>query len=332
MLVVLTSIVLFTLFTRGFTADEAGRPMFQVGVLSSSNLRLTKLNGLKDELPRFGLREGENVEFLTVNAQLQRQQLPALAQELVKADVDVLVTTGRVETEAAKEATRGTGVPVIFMGLTALNQDQLVKDPLHPREGLTGVQNDHANLSGKRLELLAKLLPEVRKVLVIYDPRVVPAGQSLKAAQAAAEKLELELLTIPVSGSKDIYQIFQDQLSEIQAVLLLPSYFLESQGARLLVPLAAAKGLPVMGVEQDSGAEFFAVYGVPAYDQGKQAARIVAKVLHGEEVAEIPVEPPANLKLTVNLKVARQLGLKVSPSVLNYAEVEYAAQGDRDAE
>jgi len=319
---------IFTIFQLG--QSEYQRSPYLVGVLSSNDLRLIKYAGLKEGLVKYGFNLENDIHFLVKNAQSERQTLLPLAEELVTAGVKVIVTTGRVETEVAKKVTKGTGIPVVFMGLTAIGEDNLVTNLLFPQEELTGVQNDHAALSGKRLELLKKLLPQINKVLIIYDPKVIPAYESLLAVENAAQKLDLQLELAAASRLADIETIFEKDRDNIDAILLLPSFFLESEGARELVPLAMKQGLPVMGVEHGTEARLFAVYGITPYEQGRQAARILAKILNGQNVEDIPVEPPSKLQLTVDLGVARQLNLKVAPAILGYAKINYENTGDND--
>lgn len=332
-LAVLVAVALLTLSFVIFPRPDAQPRIRMVGVLAASDFRLDKLAGLREALSSYGFVEGENTRFLVKNARGNRQKLRPLAEELVREGVEVIITTGRVETEAAKDVTREEGIPLVFMGLTAVTQDNLVEDLLRPRQGITGVHNDHAALSGKRLELLAKLLPQADKFLVIYDPTVVPTGESLAAVRSCAQKLQVALAEEPVTNEEELRKLFERQLPGIDGVLLLPSFFLESAGVRTIVPLAREKGLPVMGVEYagpDSG--LFAVYGVTPYDQGRQAARILAKVLRGQRVGDIPVEPPAELHLIVDAGVARQLGLRIETSVLGYADLIYSRAGDADAQ
>jgi putative ABC transport system substrate-binding protein len=308
-----------------------GQKPHLIGVLASNDLRMAKVEGLKAGLHDLGFREDKDLQFIVKNAESKRENLLPLARELKEAGVKVIVTTGRVETEVIKRVTRGTDIPIVFMGLTALTQDNLVKNLLHPQEGLTGIQNDHATLSGKRLELLTKLLPNLNKVLVVYDPKVVPALESLYSTQIAAQMLEIDLEIVTVSTISEIKEMFSGNLEGISAVLLLPSFFLESEGARVLVPLAKERGLPVMGVEHGTDVDLFAIYGITPYDQGRQAARILAKILEGQKVEDIPVEPPAELKLTVNLGVVKELELQIEPSFLNCAEIIYPREDDKDA-
>jgi len=167
-------------------------------------------------------------------------------------------------------------------------------------------------------------------VLLIYDPRVVPTSESLQAAFEAARKIDIDLQSAPASTLEDIRKIFQSDHKDIDAALLLPSFFLESRGANLIASLAMEKKLPVMGVEESDTAQLFAYYGVPLFEQGKQAARILVKIIRGQKVEDIPVEPPTNLKLTVNLDVAKKLGTNVNKEILGFAEVIFPEAGDRD--
>jgi putative ABC transport system substrate-binding protein len=301
----------------------------RVGVLVGTDFRLAKLEGLLDSLPAYGYTPGNNIELIVKNAKGCNQDLLSLAKELVAEGVEVILTTGRVETEAAKKAVQVDNPPILFMGLTGIQEEGLVKDLLRPREGLTGIHNDHAALSGKRLELLVKLVPQIKRVLVLYDPNVVPTIEALAAVREAAVKLEVTIEEVPVSDAADIAWALQEQGPRADGILLLPSVFLESEGAHTLVPLALEQGLPVMGVEHGEEEKgFFAVFGITPYDQGFQAARILAKILAGQTPGDIPVEPPAVLKLTVNLDVAEQLGLALDPSMLGYADVLYREGGE----
>lgn len=300
----------------------------RVGVLVGTDFRLSKVEGLMDSLPAYGYVPGDNMELIVKNAKGDHDQLLPLAEELVDAGVEVIMTAGRVETEAAKKAVKLTGIPIVFMGLTGLKEDGLVKDLLHPKEGLTGVHNDHAALSGKRLELLVKLLPEIEKVLVLYDPHVIPTREGLPATREAAAKIGIEIVEAAVATPEDIQAVLEQVGHEVQGILLLPSVFLESAGARALAPLALALGLPVMGVEyteEEHG--LFAIYGITPYDQGYQSARILAKILSGQTTRDIPVEPPSTLRLTVNMEVAEQLNLTPDPVMLGYADLEYGEGG-----
>ncbi|HHW06461.1 MAG TPA: ABC transporter substrate-binding protein [Clostridia bacterium] len=311
------------------TGAGPDRPIHRVGVLVGTDFRLAKVEGLLDGLPVYGYVPGENVELVIKNAQGDNSQLGRLAQELADAGVEVIATAGRVETEAAKEAVQAAGIPIVFMGLTGLREEGLVQDLLHPKEGLTGVHNDHAALSGKRLELLVKLLPGIKKVLVLYDPQVVPTREALRATRAAAEKTGTGIVEAPVTTPQDIEAVLDRVEGEVQGILLLPSVFLESTGARALAPLALKLGLPVMGVEYSEEVQgLFAIYGITPYDQGYQAARILAKVLSGHRAGDIPVEPPSVLKLTVNLEVAAQLGLSPDPLLLGFADLICGEGGD----
>lgn len=322
-------IVAFLVSGCGLKPDTgATNPSHRVGVLVGTDFRLSKVEGLMDSLPAYGYVPGNNIELVVKNAKGDNEQLLPLAQELVDAGVEVLLTAGRIETEAAKEAVQLSGIPIVFMGLTGIKEDGLVKDLLHPKEGLTGVHNDHAALSGKRLELLVKLLPDIEKVLVLYDPNVRPTREGLAATREAAAKIGIDITEAAVATPQDIGAVLDRVGHEVQGILLLPSVFLESAGARALAPLALELGLPVMGVEHTGEEQgLFAIYGITPYDQGYQAARILAKILSGQQTRDIPVEPPSTLRLTVNMGVAEQLNLTPDPVMLGYADLVFGEGG-----
>lgn len=302
--------------------------LLKVGVLVGSEFRLVKVEGLEETLKEYGFQIGDNLQLVIKNAQGDQNQLTKMAKELIQEKVDVIVTTGRVETEAAKAIRMDKKPPIVFLGLTGLKENGLVQNLLHPWEGITGVNNDHAALSGKRLELLTKLLPTVKSVLVVYDPSVTPAKESLTATREAATCLDIAILEAPVSSKEAIGETIEQWGKTVDAILVLPSVFLESAGLAELIPLATALSLPIMGVEHSDLEGLFGIYGITPYDQGAQGARILAKILMGQEPEEIPVEPPAKLKLTVDLSVAEKMGLELNKNMLGFAELIYEEGGD----
>lgn len=292
-----------------------------VGVLSANDLRLNKFTGLKEGLQYYGYNPEKDIKFIIKNAKGDRQVLQSLALELVEEKVDVLVTTGRVETEVARKAVVNVHIPIIFMGITAIEEDDLIKDILHPQEGITGIQNDHAALSGKRLEILTKLIPTATDILVIYDPTVVPTTESIQAIEEAASLLKVNIYFHGASNKEEIRGIFGKKYPSVDGVLLLPSFFLESEGIEVLVPLAMERGWPVMGVEPKEEGELLATYGASPRDIGKQSARLLGKVLQGQPVEEIPIEPPAEIKLKINYAVVEKLNLQINEEVLKFADI-----------
>ncbi|GAW92011.1 ABC transporter substrate-binding protein [Calderihabitans maritimus] len=323
-LIFLTMIALLVILvvSMALTDNEEKKPVFRVGVLVSGDARLAKLSGLKEGLKTYGYYEGENVHFIVKNARYSRERVFPMARELVALHPDVIVAAGGIEAEAAKLATEKTEIPVVFMGVASSVETGLVKSLRNPGANITGVDNFHVELTGKRLEFLQKLLPEVRKVIILYDPIVRPTPFSLQKAQEVAEKLGILPHLVAVNSRQELGKILSPVNNhEVDAILILPSFNLES-ATHQLVEFSFQKKIPVIGVyaeEVEQG--YLASYGVSFHSQGFQAARLVAKVLRGQDPAGIPVELPEDLRLVVNLSTARVLGLNISPFGLSYADV-----------
>jgi putative ABC transport system substrate-binding protein len=315
------------LFFWWYQPANKEEPVKKVGVLLSGDIRLDKLVGLKEGLEEQGFLEGINIGYNVKNAEDSAKLLSNLAAELISEKPDVLVALGGVEADALKErlAQQEEKVPLVFAGVASTVRRGLVESFQYPEANITGVDNYHAQLAGKRLELLTKLLPDTRQVLVIYDPDVPPGKHSLAVAAEAAAILNIQLVKYPVGADNYSLDHLERTLSatEIEAILLLSSFFLEA-AADELFQLALDYQIPVMGVnthEPYHGS--FASYGVPFYQQGRQAAPLVTKILHGQHPRQIPIESPDKIELIVNMAIAERLGLRVSPVGLSYATVVY---------
>lgn len=301
---------------------EPKTPKWTIGVLAASSAKAEKIAGFRRGLRDLGFVEGQNISYTFLNAQGQREKLLPLARQLVAKKPDVLVATGGVEADALKKATVAEEIPIVFIGSASSVERGLVKSFLQPGTHITGVDNFHAELAGKRLELLKKLLPSVHRVAVLYDPEVPPGYQSLKIVRETAGKLEMEIGTIEISSREELKAKLNPQtLQGFDAVLPLSSFLFEAISHDLLA-LSLKNHLPVMAVygqEADTG--FLAAYGVSMDNQGYQGARLVAKVLYGQQPEQIPVETPDNLELLVNLRTAKQLGLRLNETALSFAKV-----------
>jgi len=288
----------------------------RVGVLLANVSRTSKLEGLKLGLAELGYVEGRDITYLIKNAEGSWEQVYSLALELAAQRPDVLVAGGRLEAQALAEAIQNKPVPVVFMGAAS------VKGGFRPSY-MTGVDNFHTELAVKRLEFMVRLLPFVRCVLVLVDPRVAPGIQSLPSLKQAASQLGVSLQVASVSSIQELKK-FLSVLKPRQAEgMLLTSSFLleEGEAIELIGRTGKSLGWPIMGVNvADAEAGLLSAYGCPFMDQGRQAARLVNKILEGQDPATIPIETPDRLELVVNLDTARTLGLKVDPEDLKFVD------------
>lgn len=294
----------------------------KVGILLANDLRLAKVEGLKEGLRRLGYEEGRDLTYKVLNAQNNVDSLPSLAAQLLQDKPDILVAAGAVEAQVLKNTTaEEKTIPVIFMGTLSPVDIGLVSNAAHPAGNLTGLDNYHLELIPKRLELLHRLLPNVHRVAVLGDTRVPSFELTQAKIQTVAKQFSLTSGFYTVSNPEEVKQAFWDITSErVEAIMLLPGFFLEAS-TKQIVDLALQKKLPVFGVyPSDTEQGCLASYGTSYYNQGEQSAHLVHKVLLGYAPGEIPVETPDKLNFSVNLKTARKLELHPAPSVLSFAD------------
>ncbi|HLN64757.1 MAG TPA: ABC transporter substrate-binding protein [Symbiobacteriaceae bacterium] len=289
-----------------------------VAVLLSDDVRLPKVDGLRAGLAELGYGA---VDVQVYSAKGDRLAVRTLAQQALAGRPAVAVAGGGIEALALKEAAAST-IPVVMMGVASSVRSDLVQSFLRPGGNVTGLDNQHAELSAKRLELLTKLLPSARRVLLLYDPQVVPGGHALAVTEAAAQRLGVAVKPLVVESLEGTLAAIRNlQPGQYDAALLLPGYVLESGAGQVAAELERL-GIPVMGpLDLEGDAGLLAAYGTSMRDQGIQSARFVVKVLRGQSPAAIPVETPDNPALVVDMRVARRLGIRLSPVGLAFARV-----------
>jgi putative tryptophan/tyrosine transport system substrate-binding protein len=311
----ITIIIFFSLFS--FSQTNAVEPKKTIGVLISSDFRIPKVEGVKKGLEEYRLIEGETVNYVVKNANLNYDLLPSLAEELVKEHPDLIFVTGESEAIAAQHAAQSAQIPIVFVGVGSAKEMGLIESYNSPGKNITGIENYYPVLSAKRLEYFQRLLPKVKNIAVMYDSRITPAKPTLNFLTETAHKLNLSIEAIPVTSEEEIIQeikAFDPQ--KVDGVMFLCSQLLESVTAKVS-PLALEKRIPIMGVsEEQTRNGLLASYGMPYYEQGLQASRLIAKVLHGENAANIPVESPAKVEFILNMETAKKLGLTLDPAGL----------------
>jgi putative ABC transport system substrate-binding protein len=291
----------------------------RVAVLLADDVRMPKVDGLRAGLTELGLDQVA-VTVTVYSAKGDRSQLADLARTLAESGPAVAVAGGGVEAVALKEATAGTKVPVVLLGVASTVKTGLVASLIRPGGNITGVDNQHAELSAKRLELLTKLLPATRTVLAIYDPSVIPGQHGLGVTEEAARRLGLTVHTLEARNRDELTAgLAAVKPGDYDAALLLPGTVLESAASVLAAAFDRLR-LPAIGPLEMSGESgLLAAYGTSMANQGRQSARFVAKLLQGQNPALIPVETPDHPELAVDVRVAQRFGLTLSPVGMAFA-------------
>lgn len=322
---IIVGLALFSLIVGAllFALPAKKQPVAKIGILLVNDNRLAKVEGLKEGLERLGYREGLNITYQVSNDQNQFSDLETIANRLIADKPDVLVAAGGVEAQTLKELTAKMKepIPVVFMGTLSPMSIGLVSDPVHPEGNLTGLNNYHFELTPKRLELLHRLLPNIRHVAVLGDTRVPFFQQIQSTIEETAKELSLTVGMYTVSTPEEVEKAFQQMSNDqVEGIMLLPGFFLETSTPQV-IELAMQKKLPVFGVyPSDTEEGCLASYGTPYKDQGSQSAQLIHKILRGQLPKDLPIETPEELVFSVNLKTAQQLGVRLTPNVLSFAD------------
>jgi len=264
-----------------------------------------------------GWVEGQNIVFEYRWAAGRVDRLPALAEELVRLHVDVIVAGATPVIQAAKHAT--TTIPIV-MAISADAVDAgLVKSLAHPGENVTGLSFLDTELSAKRLELLKEALPQLSRVAVLRH--VTSTIAALRAVESAGRSLGVLLQVHEVQSPEDFDQAFhamRQEGSEALNVLASPILFAHR---KTLIELAAQHRLPAVYQWR----EFVEEGGLMSYaaspaDMYRRAAAYVDKILKGAKPGDLPVEQPMKFELVINLKTAKALGLTIPPALLFQAD------------
>ncbi len=311
-----------SLFGLSFPA-EAQQPtkIPRIGFLSATLLSIIspRIEALRQGLHELGYVEGKNIVIEWRSAEGKLDRVPALAAELVRLKVDVIVTGGATDTRAAKEATNT--IPIVMAQDSDPVGSGFVASLARPGGNITGLSTLAPEVSGKRLELLKEIIPKLSRVAVLGISTRPGNAQSLKEVELAAGALKVKLQFLDVLDPKDIEAAFRAaSKGRAEAVLVLQSPFFNSQ-RKQLVDLAIKSRLPATYPQTEyTEAGGLMYYGANTPDLFRRAATYVDKILKGTKPADIPVEQPRKFELIINLKAAKQIGLTIPPNVLVRAD------------
>jgi putative tryptophan/tyrosine transport system substrate-binding protein len=302
-------------------ADAQQPGKVQIGFLSANSRApmSARYAAFRQGLRELGYVEGKNIVIESRYAEGKLDSLPALAAELVRLKVDVIVTEGTTATRFAKEAT--SSIPIVMAQDPDPVGTGFVASLAQPGGNITGLSNLRPELSGKRLELMKEIVPRLARLSVLGTSTVPGNAQSLKEMELAASAFGVQLQYLDVLGPKEIETVFPAaSKGRADAVLVLGSPFLLSHRTQV-VALALKSRLPVIYYSTefvDDGG--LMSYGVNINDLFRRAATYVDKISKGRKPADLPVEQPTKFDLVINLKTAKQIGLTIPPNVLARAD------------
>lgn len=322
---IVTGIVLFILviFVVSFyflDNQENDKEVYRVGVLMTGENRSEKLEGMKSGLSQLGYQLNQ-FEFIIKDAKDDRLRIQHYAYELVEDDLDLIVTLGGIETQLVHEIMNRLEkeIPVVFVGIAAPFELGLIEAYSLPGEKFTGINNFHMNLSAKRLEMFADLVPQMERVVVLYNKNIDISAMSLKIVEETANILGIAIHPHDVQVDPSL-QNLESLLTNKDGIMILPSYQIEAM-VNEIARLARKLKLPSMGIyDHEVEAGYLFGYGASYYGQGYQAARYVSLILQGNDPGTIPVELPDSIQFFVNEDVQSELNIEINEDLLKLAE------------
>ena len=290
--------------------QPAGR-VYRVGYLAitSRERALHLMKAFEEGLRSLGYRVGENVVIEYRFADGEMERLPALATDLVRLGVDVIVSGNNVNTVAAMKAT--TTIPIVMASSADPVSAGLVASLARPGGNVTGIAQDTGGEQhAKRVELLKDTLPNLSRVGILWNPDFAPNQERLTSIREAAPALGLTLVPVEARGLDALEQAFATMVRERAQMLVVLSDGVLFNCRGQIGVMALGNRLPAIAAAREyAEAGLLLTYGIDFRDQFRQSAVFVDKIFKGAKPADLPVEQPTKFELVVNLKTAKALGI-----------------------
>jgi putative tryptophan/tyrosine transport system substrate-binding protein len=314
---ILTGIVLLGVLLAA--CEKETTKTHTVGVINSVAALDEALAGFKEGMTKLGYIEGKNIRYIYDGPATDMSQLSSAAQTLVAAKVDLILSITTPATLAAKQATAGSGLPVVFTIVTDPVGAGLVDSMQHPGGNLTGVA--FGIQEARRLEWLVRIAPGIKHIYVPYNPNDKSPVLALEKVRDAAAKLGVDLITRQIRDPETINDAILNIPAEADAIFLLPDSLMATRVSDMAAA-ATKRDLPT-SISNINAAEKYNVLSAFGFDQhlcGTQAARLAGQIFTGARPTDLPVEM-AEFFLAINLKEAKAIGLSIPENILRQADI-----------
>jgi putative ABC transport system substrate-binding protein len=291
-----------------------------IGFLGAGTLSTSKdrTDAFLQRLRELGWVEGRNIVIEYRWAEGRNERYAGIVAEFIRLNVDVIVTGGAGAVMAAKRLT--STIPIVFGVASDPVGSGLVASLARPGGNVTGMSIEGPDLAAKRLELLRQVAPRLSRIAIVSNPDSSGATLEQREVRAAAPRLGIDVLPLPIRKVEDIAPGFA-ALGERFGALYVCADPLVNSNRSLIAGLALAARVPTMfGERENIEAGGLISYGPNIADLFRRAAEQVDKILRHANPADLPVEQPTKFELVINLKTAMELGLTMPPELLGGAD------------
>jgi putative ABC transport system substrate-binding protein len=299
-------------------AARAQQRLPLVGFLSGSSGtdRAQLVTAFREGLKEAGFADGANVRIEFRWADLQYDRLPALAADLVREKVAVIVSSGAVNSTLAAKAATAT-IPIVFVHGSDPIEAGLVQRLNRPGGNVTGITNFSRELEAKKLDLLRKLVPGAKAIGLLINPSNPNTFSELREMQSLASAGGWRIEVIPVSTGPELDVAFATMAKQKLDAFLLTVDALFGDRGEQIAALQLRYALPGVGAPRTGGV---IGYGADALEGHRQAGVYAGRILKGEKPGDLPVLQPTKFDLVINQKIAKALGLTVPDTLLALAD------------
>ena len=288
-----------------------------LGLVSPSS-HASRIAAFRAGLRDLGWIEGRNLSIEFRWAEGNYDRLPALAEELLRLNIDLLVTHGAAGALAAKKAT--STIPIVITAVGDMLTLGLVSSLSRPGGNVTGLSLFAAELTAKRLELVKEAVPSVTRVAILLNPGNASTQFVLSETEATAKASRVQLKAFEARQPADFAQVFAAMADQQVDALVIHEDTVLNANANSLAVFAAVRRLPSSGFPELVRAGGLLAYGINFPDTDYRAAAFVDKILKGAKTGDLPVERSTKFNLMVNLQTAKALGLDIPATVLARAD------------
>jgi len=317
-------VYLLVLATLGYPTEElesAKKKQYKVGIVYMGGKSFTQtVEGFKAGMRNLGYKDGKNIVYEIVNTSGSKEKIADSVSEVIKKNVHVIYTVTTPVTKEAKRLTEAKPVPIVFSLVADPVGSKLVKSIKEPGGNLTGVTNQAIELTEKRLEMLNRISPDLKKVMWIYDPNLDVSVKSAEHARSVCKRMGIGYVEKKAGNQDELLNVISSiRKSDADGILHVVNALLVANN-KILIDKAKKEKIPYFATDAEIVEEgALANYGPNFYDIGKQSARLVDKVLMGAKPGTIPVEAPDRYDFIINLKTAKAIDIKIPENVLSMA-------------
>lgn len=323
---IVSALLSFVIIATLVLSGCGGSKVYRVGILSSNQAFAAIEGGFKAKMTELGYIENENIVYVVQTGKpgITPEERQNLVKKLVEDKVDLIFVSGSPDAVAAKAATQGTDIPVVF-AYGQLEGTNLVNSVREPGGNMTGVRYPGSEMISKRLAVMLQIVPDAKRVWIGYNKNGPNTATALEALRPAASSLGVTLVEVPATQMDELTADLaaRAQMSDpgMDAIITMPDEFNTSAANfELISKFAAEHKIPLaggIGFMTKQGALF--VNTTDLANVGALAAPVADKILKGTPAGTIPVVTP-DQTLVINYSVAQQLGLDLSESMLKMAD------------